>query len=405
MAVTTSLSIQLRVICGCLLILTCVRTTEKSSVINPGKAPKAVLQRLKGLESFRFRLSYQTDSPFFLGARLSGAWNAPDHESWVGYYWRGDKRERVSLVGAGDIQYENDHGVWHRSPRGLETEILEQVRQVIRGKQISFVESKGNIYRYRFKPCLPVLDPGQTKSFSGTMEIDNHSGLPVRISCADESGSAEWKLILDRFNSAGRVKIPFVAKMALTIGPSQKVSRGEFNQAVTVLRKRLEELDWDYRLFRRWGKLILQLDRQVSRSPLKLLLSPGKVEIWCAEQLDSSSALQGDSGIAVGGDVSFRVILKQKIGKNGDFEARLRQEFLPEPGLLFAFEDTSMLSRPDMNRLLVLVVNGDILDYSRTTVESGVEFSSLENKEIMRVLAALANQPAMPTGFEAVLVR
>ncbi len=389
-----------------LLVLACITAVDKPGIVDPAQAPDQTWQRLKGLESFRFHLRYHTDTPFALGADFVGVWSAPDRESWTGHMWRGAEREKVTLIAAGDAQYERDRAGWHRSQRGLETQILEQAQQVLRGKQVSLLESEGMTYRYRFKPTLPVLDPARTKSFAGTMKIDSRSGLPVGISCSDPLGSAEWELVFDRFNRAGRVTVPFVPELELVIAPERRLGRKELNVAVVVLRKRLDELDWDYRLFRRWGKLVLQLDRKVARGWLELLLSAGNIEIWSAERVVDSTVTEDTRVLVVGGDASFRVTLGQKIGGNGDFDVSSKLGFLPEPKLLFAFRDSAGFRLdPGAGRLLVLAVNGDVLDCSRAIVELGVEFSGLSGKEFARIVAALANQAAMPAGFKVVSVR
>lgn len=383
------------------LVVGCYRFVHPGPPVDAQQAAQETWQRLERLESFAFRLRFCTDTPFALKAEFSGVWHAPDQEAWTGYWQRQGTRQRVELRAAGANQYERTGRGWRRAGRGVETRILEQARQVVLDKKMVLSDSTRGVYRFRFEPWLPVLDPARQKKLSGLLTVDRSSGLPLGVFCSDSHASVCWELRLGRFNRPGEVAIPFPVEQELVIAPAERLSRSGLDQAVRVLRGRLGELGWDFRLVRRCGRLVLLLDRAVPAGLIELLLSSGRVELWTAVAADSPGV-----GMMVGGDAARRVVLGRLMAANGQYDVGLVAEPLPEPRISFVLKPGL---KPENESLLVLVVDGKALDCvagapasfpSNGAGKATVTFAGLGNKEMAKAVAALARNETAGPGFK-----
>ena len=384
----------------------CFQAVNPGPPVGPEEAPSEAWRRLESLNSFRFHIRYGTTGPLALGADMQGIWEAPDREAWDGAWWRGPDRVRTALVGAGDVQYERGSGGWTRSPRGVETRVLEQARQVLRVKRLDYRGETGGVYRYEFQPWLPVLDPARQKTFAGVLRIDRQTGLPLGIRCTEPLGRAEWSLRFGRFDRAGHVRVPFVAEQELVLAVSGRVGRNGLDSMVRGIRARLEGLSRGYRLFRRWGRLVLQVERRLAGDPLGLVLAPGRVELWQAVRVDGDTTPEGQSPTVheVGGDASVKVRLVRRIAVNPGLQAEIRHELLPEPLLVFTLPDVAGDTAASLSPV-ALVLDGRVLDITGAVRESSVEFGNLGARERIAILVELANHPPLPAGFNVVSER
>ena len=387
----------LRAVLPAALFLSCVQYVDLGEPVDPATAADHALERLEMLESFRFSLSFHSDTPFALGADMTGTWQSPDREYWKGAWTRAGERTGFEMVGAGDVQYRMEDGEWEREPRGVETRVMDQVEQLLHGKRKELVGQEGDVYRYEFSPWLPVLDPARTRTFRATLELDARNGLPLGISCVDSSGEVSWDAGFSRFNRAGRVSVPFVVRQEAVLALGGRACCGTRRRAEAILRRRLAELGWEFRLSRRWCRTVLQLGQDITRSQVEMALAPGKVEVWEAERVEGGTGTPGEV-VMVGGDAAFRVRLLRLAGTNGDFEASLEQELLPEPAVSLSFEEPSALD-VGPGRLLVLVLDGEGLDAVGPVTGPVVRFRRLDSRQRFAVLAAQANHAPMPVGF------
>ena len=376
--------------------IACFHAVNPGPPVGPDEAPVEAWRRLESLGSFRFHIQYRTSGPLALGADMQGIWEAPDREAWGGTWWRGSDRLRTALVGVGDVQYERGPDGWTRSPRGVETRVLEQARQVLRVKRLDYKGETGGIYRYEFQPWLSLLDPARQKTFAGVLRIDRRTGLPLDIRCTESLGRAEWSLRFGRFDRAGHVRVPFVTEQELTIAAGGRVSRNGLDSMVRAVRARLEGLSRGYRLFRRWGRLVLQLERRFAREPLELLLAPGRVELWQAVRVagDMSSTVH-----EVGGDASVKVRLLHRVAANPGLRAEIRHELLPEPLLAITLPDVAGDTAASLS-LVALVLDDRVLDITGATNGDRVEFGNLGARERITILVELTNRPPLPVGFD-----
>ncbi len=349
--------------------------------------------RLEQLGSFRFRLNYRSSAPLSLGGSFTGTWQRPDREWWRGFRWRGMEVDRVELRAAGEVQYEKQPTGWKKTVRGVETRILQQVRQVLGDGNVIPQDSAADTYVYRFESRLPVLDPARQRVFSGRLEIHRRSGLPSRMLCQDSAGTVQWSLLLDRYNQAGKVVLPFVGVQELSIGTQTRLSRARLGQAVRILRMRLEKLGWEYSLKRKRGQLVLTLDRRLSADALALLLAAGQMELRAA-------ASTADGGLQVGDDVSFKVSTGSLLARNGDWSVGEERAPLPEPKIVFVPSEAGRQKLSALgDSLVAFMLDGRVLDYARISTEGRLVFNFSGRPELASILAVVVSLPPSPASF------
>lgn len=358
-------------------------------------------ESLARLRSFRFWLHYQSDAPVAIRARFAGKWQSPDREEWNGF-WEGEgKREKVCLCASDDRQFELTPLGWQVAKRGLETKLLDQIQQVFHGATLELIGEERGKYLYRFRPNLPLIDPGGVKGLKGIVEVDHYSGLPVRIYCVDEQKRNEWELRLDRFNRAGSVKIPFVPVLRATLSSvGYRWTCGERKRAMVIMEERLKELGVDFRMS--WGRagIDLAIDRMIARPGLELLFSVGRVEVWRGEEIQQTlSDSEGKNAIPIAGDEARKVILRTLLGQNGSLYAEPEFDLPVEPKLRVSFNSGLI----EEGGLVVLVVDGIAISIGKADGEKGFVFTDIGGKEKVGIIAALANHPALPREFRVML--
>lgn len=386
--------------CGLIAVLaSCYRYVNLGPPPDARTAALDTWRRLEQLESFRFRLDYRGSAPLFLGAGFTGVWQRPDREWWSGFRKRGNEVDKVELRAAGEAQYEKQAGGWRKTVRGVETRILEQVKQVVEDRDMTLQDSSAASYVYAFEPRLPILDPARQSVFSGRLEILRSNGLPGRMLCRDSTGLIEWSLRFDRFNRAGMVAVPFVAVQVMVIEPEMRLRGSRLGQAVKTLRARLDTLGWEYTLRRRQGKLVLALDRKPSSGAMALLLAAGRVELGTA-------ARSADSGLQVGDDAAFRVTIGSLFARNGDWSVTAETGPLPGPRIVFAPPGSGQQRFvPAGDSLAALLLDGRILDCAQASSDGRLVFTGLGTKESASVLAAVASLPPSPAAFRIISSR
>ncbi len=383
-------------LCAALLLgSACTQYVNLAPPEDVRRAPEEAAGRLASLQSFAFRLDYQTDVPFELGAGFAGRWQAPDREQWSGTTRRGAEQSGVRLVAAGENQFELRDGQWTRQARGYESRVIEQFANAFQGRTFTLVESLPDL-RFEFLPVMPILDPTRQKKLAGRLEIDRGTGLPRRLAVEESAGVARWQVSFDRFNRAGAVATPFVAETALVLVPAGPVTRGQLDAMVRTVRARLDTLGWDARLGRAAGRLVLRLDRRPSREALAVLVGRGDVGIYEAARV----AADTPGALLVGDDAAFRVTLGRRLGAGRDFLFQSELELLPEARLTLVPRDTGRLriaTGPD--GLLALVLDGRVLSAAGEARPDRVEFGDVGSKETGRVLAAVGRTEPMPAAF------
>jgi hypothetical protein len=370
---------------------------RSATPMTPEQAGAGAWQRLTRLSSFEFTLNFHTDMPFPIEVRFAGTCELPDREAWSGYMRRRTDVSRVELRAEGSDQYEKEGSGWRRTMRGIETRVLEQGEGAFRGRSFEFAGTEHGRYRFTFSPDLPILDPTRTKKFSGVMEVDPHSGLPLRLYCSDSARTAEWELRLGRFNRTGAVLVPYQPAMTVEARPARALSRAEFGRAVGVLKQRLAKLGWDCRLRRSGRGLVLLLGQFKSRREVELLFSRGSVEVWQGRWAGSGEPQDSGKALEVGGDAARRAVLLQVLGSNGGLGATVSAETPLAAGLEVS------VAAPDTGEPAVLVVDGRALSAARPNRNGKLLFSDIGSVDDVRVMVSLAACSAMPAGFNATI--
>ena len=367
---------------------------RKAPPMTPEQASAGVWERLTNLRSFEFTLSFHTDMPFPIGVRFSGRREQPDREVWSGQMRRGTEVSVVELRAEGPDQYEKERSVWRRTMRGIETRVLEQGEGAFRGRPFEFVGTERGRYKFAFKPDLPILDPTRSKKLTGIMEVDPHSGLPVRLYCSDSARTAEWELRLGRFNRAGSVDVPYQPAMTVDARPTKALSRAAFGRTVAILNQRLAELGWEHRLRRTSRGLTLLLGQPKSRRQIDLLFSRGSVEVWQGSWVLSGEETTGMGAIVeVGGDASRRVVLERLLARDDQIAAEVRTNTPLAAALV-----TSVVV-PDTGEPAILVVNHVALSAASPTPEGNLVFDDIGSEDDVRAIAALATGGVIPGDF------
>jgi hypothetical protein len=373
------------------LALSCAGFIHSAPPSAPEQAGANAWERLSQLRSFGFTLSFHTDVPLPIDVRFRGARERSDREVWSGYMRRRAETSRVELRAEGSEQYEREGAGWRRTMRGIETRVLEQGGGAFRGRTLEFIGTERGRYRFAFKPDLPILDPTQTKRLTGVMEVDPRSGLPVRLYCSDSAKTAEWELLLGRFNRAGSVDVPYEPAMTVDASPARGLNRAAFGRAVAIINARLAKLGWEHRLGRTSRGLVLLLGQPKSRRQVELLFSRGNVEVWQGRWLGTGESTA--AAMEVGGDAARRVVLEHRLASNEQLAAEVRAT-TPLTAALVA-----SVILPDDDGPAVLVVDSIAVSAASSDAGGRLVFQDIGNEDDVRVIAALASGGVIPTDF------
>lgn len=383
---------RLAALASALVLASCVAAVKRGQPFDPKTAATGALERLAVQKSFAFELSYHTDFPFPMAVSFTGVRESTDREQWSGSWRRRGDVSRVDLRGDGPDQFERAGSGWRKAMRGAETRILDHARGAFGSGVPEYVETRAGRYVYRFRPELPTLDPTQTKRLVGRLEIDRYSGLPLRVYGADSAKTAEWELKLARFNSTRPVDVPFVSAMTVLARPARGTGKVKLNQSITVLKQRLEELGWEYRLNRTGASLEILLGRVRPLGHAVLLLDSGRVEVWICHP--PSEAAESSRALPVGGDAARLVVLDRQVGANGTVGARLDTGSPVEAGIEVTMGVGAIAG------LCALVLDGRVLSTAARSEQGRVVFFDVGNEEEARLIVALANHGVLTAHLE-----
>lgn len=359
----------------------------------PDSAWAGCVRRLEDCSSFRFHLEYFTDAPLAVSARYSGLWLKPDRESWDGDWTRGGERRTVRLRAAGDRQYEFAGDSWVPTVRGVETRIIEQLRQVVRDPRPRFESSTEAGHSFTFNPGLRFLDPAGVKRFRGNAVIDARLGVPLRVTGEDSAGSAACAFEFFDFDRPGRIELPFAASQTVDCRPTGRMPffyRGRTKRAITA---RLERMSWASRARWRGRTLRLQFDEPKPNHVIGLLVTRGLVEVWQCRRSDEGGGATAGPVLSVGGDASQRIVLERRLGSSPGLIA---EAHLPLP-VAPVLRVRSAGAVP--GQLVALVVDGKALSLATTAEAGTIEFGDVGGIEPVRVLAALAATRPLPVSL------
>uniref|UniRef100_A0A7C4CBN1 Uncharacterized protein n=1 Tax=candidate division WOR-3 bacterium TaxID=2052148 RepID=A0A7C4CBN1_UNCW3 len=285
---------------------------------------------------------------------------------------------------------------WRKSPRGVETRVLDQMRQALEGVALLPAGEEHGRRSFAFTPKATILDPAQTTLFTGRLETDAGSGFPLAMVYGDQSGRKLWRMEFSRFNRAGKVWVPFVPDQTLNVSPSRRLSSSGWSQAVRVLRGRLGQFGVEHRVRRRGNRLEVSLTEALNPAQSDLLFSVGRVELWEAEWTARDSVGQGGCIAVVGGDVAQTARLRRLIATNGQIAAKTDESLPVRPELIVTAAGIRA------GALVVLLVDGVAVGAAWAEADGQLRFAGLGRCSLDGTLAAVANNPVLPVEFRAV---
>lgn len=370
----------------------------------PQTTPEQVLQGLAQLRSFSFRLWYRAGEPLELQADFRGVWQSPSRELWVGYWRRGGVVTDIRMVGDDIVQYEQqirrracplyangDDGEWRRSPRGVETQILEQLKSTLEGRKLLYIGSTGGQHAFTFSTVVPLLDPMRQRQLRGLLLLGRRTGLLESVRCDDDSGTTLWEVSFSRFNRAVDIEVPFVAVSCLLIEPEVSVAMWDGWRMSSCLQGRFKLLGWRYRMYRKGCRRYrVCFDRDVPRSLAQLVFGRGVVELWAVQPVDSASL--GDSVKCIAGDVANQVSLQRLLGRNRSLQVRLDSSVQIDPALVVRCPAGDSIAR-----MVVLLVDGECIGVARCREDGSARFGNIGREDQLRVLAAITSTDPLPT--------
>lgn len=371
--------------------------------VPPGGIDNRVHKRLAARSSFAFTVAYHTDAPVMISAYYRGVRVSPDLESWDGFWVRQGQKTSIRMRARGDVQYFLTGSGWTVQPRGLESDILAQLEQLLSDVQLTYAGEFRGRYRFQFRPKMSLIDPLRQKDLSGVLEIDAHTGLPVRIYLADPDRSGEWEARFYRFDRRTGVVIPFVPVLRLELMPEQPLGVCRRWQITNRLRQRFSQLGCGYQF--RWRRQMLEvlLDQNLSRSAVELLVSRGPVELWRGRRLVPGEN-PGGRVVQIGADAAQRVELLERLADSRQLRAELDTSIPLPPRLIvtgrFRHQEPSSYVLLTGERVLGVTELAQPLATEPVTVR--LQFSDPGTVDLHRALKTLFSSPPLPVSFQLV---
>ncbi|MEO0051562.1 MAG: hypothetical protein ABIK11_03325 [candidate division WOR-3 bacterium] len=375
----------------------CVPMVKKTRVL-PEEIDSRVYRRLAGRKSFAFSVAYHTDVPVLLSAHSRGVWQSPDREAWDGFWIREEQKNKIRMRANGDVQFLWTDSGWQIQPRGLESKILDQLEQLLADVQLSYRGEFAGRYRFQFQPKMSLIDPLRQRSLSGILEVDVHSGLPVRVYVGDPERRAEWEARFSGFDRKVKVEIPFVPVLRLELAPERRLRGSERWLASARIGHRLRLLGIDCRQNWKKGNLELVLDQVLSRTAVELLISRGQVELWRGRWVKPGEST-GGRVVQAGIDAARRVELSERLGDNTQLRAEIDTSIPLQPKLTvtgrFAFQDSSSYVLLTDQRVLGITELAEPLDAGAIRLQ----FCDSGGADVVRALQMLFSVPPLPVSL------
>jgi len=228
--------------------------------------------------SYRYRLQTQSvyseaegDCVIGRGEHVHGSWHYEDKELSFEY------------VGIGDVEYSKEHGTWHESPRGEESDILTQIERILEFDAFEFM-AFDKTYAYRFKANIPFLAPGRRKEMIGMIKISNRNFLPEVIWAGLPDSSSYWKIELYNYNKRKRIKAPVrVWRNYILVAAYDHIK---------TIKRRLELLDIDYRIKKNGDDILLSVPKYLTNEDIEMALSTTVLHVYdVAEDKESATKI------------------------------------------------------------------------------------------------------------------
>lgn len=239
--------------------------------------PGFALDGLTRLRSFRFSYRLWRQEPPRVELQFEGVCVLPAQEERRGYQWFDSGSTQVWLMGFDDIEYELRDQRWSIHPRGEETELLTQLRRVMRLGGFELIEETPTRFIFSFRPNLAFLDPTFEKELWGVMEVGRPDLLPSRIEAQDSAGTIGLVVELWGYNRAHRLKPPIPTRTLISLAYGE-LSADSIRVLGELVSKRFEQLGFSIRFEPETRTLIV--NGPISQARVESLLSLGEPRLY-----------------------------------------------------------------------------------------------------------------------------
>jgi hypothetical protein len=298
------------------------------------------LANLKSLRSFRYTLTFARTEPPVVGGTFQGTVILPDTleqtGNWIdqpGFYVvaRGNQeyiRDTSRFPPSDSPEIREVSPNWTVQARGEEADFFAQFDRAL--ARDSFQPVSGT--EFSFVPNVPFLDPFMNKKLSGRIKLAtmpaNGEGaksnvlLPVEVSIASSDKTASWQVKLSGFNQVPPIHFPFVPRYRAILLVDSIAGAD-----TAILRRRLAAHGLDARFHPQGDTLVLLLERDLRDDLLRLLLQPGKAEVWIGRKYLGTGPIPPEARkAAIPKDTTLHMVLEQALLGRSDFQTTALEE-------------------------------------------------------------------------------
>lgn len=249
-----------------LFLLNCVQYTKY--IPDPEKDIKKWIDNFDLQRSFSYQYRLQTKTVY---TEAQGDCVIGRGEHIHGMWHYSDSKLKFEYIGLGDIEYSKKNGKWQRSSRGEESNILAQIKRLLKFDKFEYIGSEKE-FLYRFKANIPFLAPGRWKEMVGFIKISKRYFLPEVIWAGLPDSSVYWEIKLSKYNKKKRIKSPVDDWNNYSL-----IAAGDYLKRV---KRRLKLIDIDYRIKKKGEDIIVTMPKQYTVEGIKTMFSSGILNVY-----------------------------------------------------------------------------------------------------------------------------
>ncbi len=321
-------------------LLNCVKHIKYTP--DPERDIEKWIQNFVQQRSFSYRYKLQTQSVYSTakgdciigrGEHVRGIWNYED------------SKLKFEYVGVNDIEYSKKNGKWYESPRGEESDVITQLRRILKFDKFEFIGSEKK-FLYRFKANIPFLAPGRRKEMIGLIKISRGKFLPELIWTGLPDSSIYWEIELYNFNKKKSIKAPVRVWNKYVL-----IAAGDYLKAV---KRRLKLIDINYRIKKSGDDIVLTMPKHHTIEDIKMLLSTGTLHVYGLTESKTHATkvgyLRNDSNMPL-------FLVDRVLDQNDIKDAKIKFDVVSKP-----FIEISLKKKYFLPSAVAFEVDGIILD-------------------------------------------
>jgi len=229
-----------------------------------------------------------------------------------GIWYASDRELQFEYIGIGDIEYGRKNGMWQRSSRGEESDILTQIKRLLEFDKFEYFVSE-KYFSYRFKANIPFLAPGRRKEMIGLIMISKRDFLPKKIWAGLPDSSVFWEIEISDYNKRKRIKSPIQNWNTYSfIGSDDDMKSA---------KKRLKLIDVDHVLKMNGANITLTMPNYFGLEDITRMLSNRTLNMYAVtEQKEDAKRIAYDAS-------NIPVFLTDKLFDENDIkDAKIRRD-------------------------------------------------------------------------------